>query len=79
MEDLFSTITSPAAIAVFIAFMGALTAVGKLLIKIGNTGKYAADKNDWFDSVGAFLTNLANSAGRIMAFLGIGNEPPKSE
>ena len=77
-EGLYDAITNPAAIAVFIAFMGVLTALGKLFIKIGNTGKYAADNNDWFDSIGAFLTNLADTAGRAMAFLGIGNQAPKS-
>ena len=77
-EGLYDAITNPAAIAVFVALMGVLSALGKLFIKIGSLGKYAADDNDWFDSIGAFLMNLVDSAGKIMAFLGIGNNQPKS-
>ena len=78
MENLYDAITNPAAIAIFIAFMGFLTGLGKLLIKIGNSGKYAAQDNDWFDSVGGTIMKLVEAAGKLLAFLGIGNNPPKS-
>ena len=54
-------------------FMGALKAVGELCIKLGNMGKYAADDQDWFDSIGAFLKKASDGLGKILAFFGPGN------
>ncbi len=70
--------TIAAIVALLAAVMAALTGVGKLLIKIGSMGKYAADKNDPFDSFGAFFTNAANTIGKLLEFLGPGNSQPKS-
>ncbi len=82
MEALLNLFADPGTIATIVVLLGAvmaaLTGVGKLLIKIGSLGKNAADKNDWFDSVGAFLMNLANTIGKFLEFLGPGNNPPKS-
>lgn len=72
-DNLFDTLTSPAAIAVIVAALATMRGLGDLLIKVGNSGKYAAQDNDWFDSAGAFLKNLTNTAGKILSFIGIGN------
>ena len=77
-ENLFNALTDPAALVALAAILTFITAAGKMFIKIGNTGKYAADKNDWFDSIGAFLMKLADAAGKLLSFLGPGNQQ-KSE
>ena len=77
-ENLFNALTDPAALVALAAILTFITAPGTMFIKIGNTGKYAADKNDWFDSIGAFLMKLSDAAGKLLAFLGPGNQK-KSE
>ena len=76
-ENIVNLITDPVSIVIIIAALGMMREVGKLFIKIGNTGKYAADKNDAFDSIGAFLMKAANLIGRAIAFFGVGDSPPK--
>jgi len=76
--SLTDTFTNPAVIAIIVAALAAVRAVGELLIRLGNTGKYAADKNDAFDSIGAFLMKTVEGAGKLFAFFGIGNrQKPK--
>ncbi len=72
-EKLFDTLTSPVALLVFAAILGAMKALGELLIKLGNMGPRAADKNDAFDSVGAFLMKGVDGLGKILAFFAPGN------
>ena len=76
-DNLLDTLTSPSAIVLIVAALAAARAVGELLIKIGNSGKYAADDNDAFDSVGAFLMKGVEGAGKLLAFFGIGNRQKK--
>jgi len=74
MENLFEALTSPTTLAAIAAVLAMITAAGKGLIKLGNMGKYAADDNDWLDSTGAFCMKLVDGAGKILAFLGPGNQ-----
>lgn len=74
---MFEFLNDPAQLAVLgaivLGLLGVLRAVGDLLINIGNTGKHAANNNDWFDSTGALLHHAADFIGRAMSFIGIGN------
>lgn len=72
-DGLLGTLTSPAALLVIAAVLGLMKALGELLIKLGNTGKWAAKDNDPLDSVGAFLMNLVDGLGKILAFFAPGN------
>ncbi len=73
MESLIDVLTSPTTLLVIAFILGAMKAVGELLIKLGNMGSRAADKNDWFDSVGAFLMKSVDGLGKVLAFLAPGN------
>ncbi len=74
MFDRFIDIfTSPAALVIIAAALGLMKALGELLIKLGNTGKWAAQDNDPLDSVGAFLMNIVDGLGRVLAFFAPGN------
>ncbi len=72
-DGLLDTLTSPVALVVIAAVLGLMKALGELLIKLGNTGKWAAQDNDPLDSVGAFLLYIVDGLGRILAFFAPGN------
>ena len=72
-DGLLGTLTSPTALLVIAAVLGLMKALGELLIKLGNTGKWSAKDNDPLDSVGAFLMNLVDGLGKILAFFAPGN------
>ncbi len=72
-ENIFDTLTSPSALFALAAILGVMKALGELLIKLGNMGARAADKNDAFDSVGAFLMKGVDGLGKILAFIAPGN------
>lgn len=59
--------------AIALLILGLLRIVGQGFIRLGNTGKYAANDNDWFDSIGAFIMNIVAWLGKVMAFFGLGN------
>lgn len=74
MLEIFSNpVSAGIAVAIILAVLAIMRAAGELLIKIGNLGKYAATENDWFDSIGAFLLHVADAAGKLLAFFGVGN------
>jgi len=73
MESITDILTSPTTLIIFAFILGAMKALGELLIKLGNMGSRAADKNDAFDSVGAFLMKGVDGLGKILAFLAPGN------
>ncbi len=72
-ENIIDTLTSPAILVILAALLAAMKAVGELLIKLGNLGKWAAKDNDPLDSVGAFLMNLVDGLGKVLAFFAPGN------
>ncbi len=72
-DNLFSTLTSPAVLLVIAAVLGLMKGLGELLIKLGNYGKWAAKDNDPLDSIGAFLMNLVDGLGKVLAFFAPGN------
>lgn len=75
--ELISGLTNAELIASLVALLvGVQTVIrltGEFFIQIGQFGKLA-DKEDWFDSAGAFLRNLSQSCGQILAWFGIGNK-----
>lgn len=72
-DGLLGTLISPTSLLIIAAVLGIMKGLGELLIKLGNTGKWAAKDNDPLDSVGAFLMNLVDGVGKILAFLAPGN------
>jgi len=60
-------------VAVVLAVLALARVIGEAFIKIGNMGKYAADKNDWFDSAGALVLHIVETVGLFLAYFGIGN------
>lgn len=72
-ETVINTLTDPTVLVILAALLGAMKALGELFIKLGNLGARAANKNDWFDSVGAFLMKCVDGAGKALAFLAPGN------
>lgn len=79
---MFEFLNDPAKVAawgaIILAILTALRFIGDALIKIGNTGKYAAKDNDWFDSVGALLLHFVDEVGKILSYIGIGNRQKSS-
>lgn len=73
MSEILNLLKSPEFYAVALALVAALRVIGDLFIAIGNLGKLK-DKEDWFDSAGAFIRNIANRIGKGLAWLGIGNK-----
>ena len=74
-ENALDLFTSPTTLLIIAAALGIMKGLGELLIKLGNTGKWAAQDNDPLDSVGAFLMNLVDGLGKILAFFAPGNRP----
>jgi len=72
-ESIFDTLTSPVTLVILAALLAAMKAVGELLIKLGNLGKWAAKDNDPLDSVGAALMSLVDGLGKLLAFFAPGN------
>ena len=70
MDKLISIITDPGSIAIIVASLAVLRAVGELVEKIGE--KHAGA--DWFDSAGGFITKLVGSLGKFLNYFGIGNK-----
>jgi|GEM_PF-1663689 len=73
MSEVLNMLKSPEFYAVVAALVVALRGLGELFIAIGQVGKLK-EKEDWFDSAGAFLRNSANKIGKAMAWLGVGNK-----
>jgi len=77
MSEIIDMFKSPEFYAAVVAFAAALRGLGELFIAIGRTGKLK-EKEDWFDSTGAFLRNAADRLGKILTWLGIGNKQTKA-
>ncbi len=73
MDNIFDIFTNPAVLVIIAAFLGVLKAVGELLIKLGNMGRFAAKDNDPLDSMGAFCLCLVDGLGKLLAFFAPGN------
>lgn len=59
-------------VALLVGVQTAIRLVGEFFIQLGQFGKLA-DKEDWFDSAGAFLRNLTEKFGQFLAWFGVGN------
>jgi len=75
--QLIEGMTNAELIASFVALLvGVQTAIrllGEFFIQVGQFGKLA-DKEDWFDGAGAFLRNLTEKFGKLLAWFGVGNK-----
>ena len=70
MDKIISIFTDPGSVAVIVAGLAVLRAVGELFEKIGEKHEGA----DWFDSAGVFITKLVGSLGKFLNYFGIGNK-----
>ena len=70
MDKIISIFTDPANVAIIVAFLAALRAVGDLFEKIGE--KHEGD--DFFDSAGSVIGKSVAFIGRIINYFGIGNK-----
>ena len=67
--DLIALFKDPKVIAIILGALGALRVIGALLVKIGELNP----KEDWFDSAGSFLLKLVGTIGKLLSYIGIGN------
>lgn len=59
--------------AFLVAFLGFVRMAGEFFIQLGQMGGQA-DKENWLDSIGAFLRKSADLFGKGLAWFGIGNK-----
>ena len=73
IEKLTSVELVASLVAVLVAVQGGIRLLGEFFISLGEFGQFADDE-DWMDSVGSFLRNLATSVGTGLSWFGIGNK-----
>lgn len=73
MDNIIAIFSDPANIAIIVAVLGALRAIGVVLEKIG--AKIEGD--DPFERAGLSIAKIVAGAGRILSYLGIGNPQRK--